>query len=235
MADIRDEPGFLERRGKALERLDTLVGAKGGDPDDRRSWFDKVYDLADGDPAGVPWADMQAKQVLLDWLKENPGEGRRALDIACGLGDNAEALSASGWKTSAFDLAEGAIDWVRKRFPDSAVDYRVADLFDPPADWIGGFDLVHECYTLQALQGDLRERGFKAVADLVAPGGTLLFINRSRPESSDEVDGPPWPILPSEMARFDALGLTLQWQRAFELARPDGRRIPHVMAEYRRD
>jgi hypothetical protein len=39
-------------------------------------------------------------------------------------------------------------------FPQSAVDYRVADLFDAPSEWRGAFDLVHELYTLQALPGN---------------------------------------------------------------------------------
>lgn len=232
MSDIRNEPGFLERRGEALDRLDDLTGAKGGDSADRQSWFEQVYELAGNDPAAVPWADMKPKEVLVDWLATNPGEGRRAIDIACGLGDNAEAIAAAGWKTSAFDLASGAIEWAQKRFPESTVDYRVADLFNPPADWIGGFDLVHECYTLQALHGDLRDRGFKAVSDLVAPGGTLLLVSRTRNDGTD-ADGPPWPLMPSELARFEQLGLSLQSERRYDINRPDGRVIAHVMAKYR--
>ncbi len=234
MSDIRNEPGFLERRGKAQRQLDNLTGAKGGDHEDRHSWFEQVYERAEGDPAAVPWADLKPKDVLVDWLAANSGEGRRALDIACGLGDNAEAIAAADWKTSAFDLASGAIDWARRRFPDSLVDYSAADLFSPPADWLGGFDLVHECYTLQALDGDLRERGFKAIANLVAPGGTLLLISRTRHEGT-QADGPPWPMMPSEFARFEGLGFTVRSHREYDVTRPDGRVIAHVIAEYQRD
>lgn len=231
MSDIRDEPGFMDRRSEALRRLDRLTGSKGGERDDRRSWFEQVYDLADEDPAGVPWADLKPKEVLLEWLASHSGEGKLALDIACGLGDNAEAISAADWKTSAFDLAEGAIRWARRRFPASAVDYQVADLFDPPANWRGCFDLVHECYTLQALHGDLRERAFAALASLVAPGGILLVITRSGDEGA-EYDGPPWPLTMGELARFEDLGFTMHSHRAYDVRRPDGRVIPHVIAEF---
>ncbi|WP_248304435.1 class I SAM-dependent methyltransferase [Breoghania sp. L-A4] len=233
MSDIRDEPGFSDRRTEALRRLDELTGAKGGDPEDRRSWFEQVYELADDDPAAVPWADLKPKDVLVAWLARNPGAGRRALDVACGLGDNAEALSAAGWATTAFDLADGAIQWARRRFPDTKVDYQVADLFNPPQEWIGAFDLVHECYTLQALHGDLRERGFAAIANLVAPGGTLLVITRSG-EDGVGYDGPPWPLTPSELDRFRDLGFALRSHRAYDVHRPDGRVIEHVMAEFRK-
>lgn len=232
MSDIRNQPGFMERRSAALQKLDALTGAKGGDRDDRRAWFEQVYDLAEGDPAAVPWADLAPKDVLVEWLGQNPGEGRRAIDIACGLGDNAEAIAAAGYRTTAFDLADGAIRWARRRFPESPVTYCVGDLFSPPAEWVGGFDLVHECYTLQALHGDLRERGFKAVADLVAPGGTLLVITRARAEGA-QADGPPWPLMPSEIKRFEDLGLTRVGARAYDVQRPDGRVIPHLMAQFR--
>lgn len=233
MRDIREEPGFLDRRGKALERLDSLTGAKGGNHEDRSAWFEQVYQLAEGDPAAVPWADLAAKDPLVEWLAAHPGEGRRALDIACGLGDNAEAISAAGYDTCAFDLAAGAIEWAERRFPDSRVDYRVGDLFNPPADWAGSFDLVHECYTLQALDGVMREKAFAAVASFVAPGGLLLVISRIRPEGVS-VEGPPWPLMPSELAGFRDLGFTVEAHRTYDVNRPDGRVIPHVVAGFRK-
>ena len=160
---------FLARRNEAHQKLDQLTGARDGGPEDRESWFRAVYRGAGGDPAAVPWADLAPKQVLVDWLAENPGAGKTAIDIACGLGDNAEALAAAGYDTSAFDLAPEAIEWAKKRFPETSVDYRAADLFDLPAEWQGKFDLVHECYTVQALKDPLRSGAIAALAGLVAP------------------------------------------------------------------
>jgi len=140
------EDEFLTRREAAKRRLDRLTSAKGGDSTDRRRWFEAVYETASGDAAAVPWADLEPKAALLDWLTRNPGGGRLAIDVACGLGDNAEALAAAGYQTIAFDLAQAAVDWAKQRFPASDVDYRVADLFALPADWAARFDLVHECY-----------------------------------------------------------------------------------------
>ncbi|MEZ5791291.1 MAG: methyltransferase domain-containing protein [Nitratireductor sp.] len=123
-----DDPEAFRARREALKsRIDPLDKdmIDGGD---RGAFFDTVYDMAAGDAAGVPWADLKPKQQLEQWLASNPGNGRTAIDIACGLGDNAEAMAAAGYRTTAFDLARKAVAWARQRFPDSAVDYQVADL-----------------------------------------------------------------------------------------------------------
>ncbi len=225
--DIKTEE-FLARRDAARDRIDQLTGAKGGNAEDRQAWFRTVYQEAGNDPAAVPWADLAPKKALLEWLENHPGNGATALDVACGLGDNAEALAEAGYRTTAFDLAPEAVEWARKRFPGTSVDYRAEDLFALPESWQGAFDLVHECYTVQALKDDLRRDAIGVLAGLVAPGGRLLFINRSREEGT-EAKGPPWPVMPSEWRRFEDHGLTLVTHELYDLVRPD-RTIPHVLA-----
>lgn len=236
MSETPRDADFDRRRDAARERLDALFGAKGGNRADRSAWFDAVYETADGDPAAVPWADLAPKAELETWLATHPGEGLagerlEAIDVGCGLGDNAEAIAAAGYRTTAFDLSETAIEWAKARFPQSPVAYRAASLFDSPDEWLGRFDLVHECYTLQALHGEMREEGFAAVARLVAPGGRLLVLTRSADSPSDV--GPPWPLTPPELARFAALGLTCEETFAYEVRRGE-RVIPHVLALWRR-
>nr|WP_155190619.1 class I SAM-dependent methyltransferase [Roseibium denhamense] len=222
----------MGRRQAARDRIDALTGAKGGDADDRLAWFHTVYKEANGDPAAVPWADLAPKAALTEWLANAPGTGLTAIDIGCGLGDNAEALSAAGYRTTAFDVSSDAVSWAKKRFPGSAVAYHAADLFDLPATWTAAFDLAHECYTIQALDGDLREKAVGSIASLVAPGGRLLLINRSRGEGV-YADGPPWPLQPSEWRQFEHLGLELEDETLYEIQRQD-RIIPHVRAVFRK-
>jgi len=235
--DGPEELDFEQRRAAARARLNALVGADGDLPDARRTWFEQVYDLAGGDPAAIPWADLAPKPALVEWLAGNPGQngpgqGRRAVDIACGLGDNAEALSAAGYRTTAFDLAPGAVQWARRRFPSSSVDYRVGDLFDLPAEWHGAFDLVHEYYTIQALSGALRAAAFGAIAGLAAPGAALFVVCRSR-DDGEACDGPPWPVSPGELAAFEGFGLDIQSRRSF-VTEKSGRVIPHLETVYRK-
>lgn len=199
----------------------------------RDAFFETVYENADGDAAGVPWADLDAKPELKGWLAENPGRGRSAVDVGCGLGDNAEHMSASGWQTLGFDFSPKAIEWAKKRFPESNVDYRTGDLFDLPEEWRGAFDLVHECYTLQSIPPETLDKTIPAVCSLVAPGGTLLVYTRLR-EDGSQADGPPWPLEKTVAMSFAEHGLRLGQTIPFSIEKGE-RAIEHVFAVWEKD
>ncbi len=201
------------RRAAARERLDAIDPAKqpGGAEQDprRRDWFEAVYALAEGDPVNVPWGNEVAHPLLLDWLAQNPRlDGLRALDVGCGLGDNAAALAGQGAAVTAFDLVPRAAEWARNRFPDSGVNFCAADLFDPPREWRGAFDFVHETYTLQALPASLLPRAQAALSGFLKPGGRLLVITRAR-DDAQNFDGPPWPLSRRDIEAFTSHDMTL--------------------------
>ena len=223
------DPEFEARRLAARARLDAIDDAGKSDPY-RRAWFEAVYESAGSDAAQIPWADLSPHPLLAAWLATvpAPAAGARALDIGCGLGDNAAAMAAKGWRTTAFDLSPRAIRWAQSRFPD--VDFRAADLFSPPAEWNGAFDLVHECYTLQALPDAPRAQAIARIASFVAPRGRLIVIARAR-NNSGPAAGPPWPLTRDEVMSFAAHGLAAE--AVEQLADPtDGK--PHWRAVFRR-
>ena len=210
-------------------RLQAENEARGGEFTD---WFEELYAGAKGDASLVPWADKTPHEGLVQWMSTRmQGKGAKALDVGCGLGDNAVFLAQNGYEVTAIDLSQSAIDWAKKRFAKSPVTFRQVDLFALPDDLVGQFDLVHETYTLQALPKEVRPELFKAIASLVADKGRLLVISRSRPE--DVVpDGPPWELAKSELDHFLELGFVEVSVREFEETRPDGRVIPHFQIEY---
>jgi hypothetical protein len=112
-----------------------------------------------------------------------------------------------------------AIAQVHERFPASTVDYRAADLFDLPAEWQGRFDLVVEIRTLQAIPVAERQRGPAAIAATVAPGGRLWVSILGR-DSHLPGGGRPWPLVPEELAQFEAAGL--RWESRREVPLADG-------------
>jgi ubiquinone/menaquinone biosynthesis C-methylase UbiE len=123
-----------------------------------------------------------------------------------------EYLASLGYLTTAFDISPAAVEQTRTRFPDSAVTYDVADLLALPRGWLGAFDLVVESMNVQALPEPPRGDAIRGVTGLVAPGGTLLVIafgSDGAAADRDAADGPPWPLVRSEIDAFGANGLDL--------------------------
>lgn len=176
------------------------------DPDALR--FEQLYQSVGDDLTNVPWANLRGNPCLVAWLDEHPAPpGQRALVVACGLGDDAEELNRRGYDVTAFDASPTAIGWARKRFPDSGIDFEVADLFDLPPDWRERFDLVVEINTIQALPPPRHRATMATIAGLVAPGGRLVVITFGRDEQDAAEQGPPYPLSRSELAAFAGEGL----------------------------
>jgi SAM-dependent methyltransferase len=193
------------KRSRARELAATHL-ARG----DALGWFEPLYAQAGGVTANVPWADLRPNPHLTEWFdaKTFAGDGRTALVVGCGLGDDAEFLADRGFRMTAFDLSPTAIAWCHSRFPTTAVHYEVADLLAPPESWRHAFDFVFEAYTLQVLPPTLREPGSASLATLVRQGGKLLVICRAR-QQQDPEGQMPWPLLREELSVLERVGLTL--------------------------
>ncbi len=174
-----------------------------------REGFEQLYSSANFDAAKVPWADLLPNPRVTEWLdrEQVKADGRKALVIGCGLGDDAEELARRGFDVTAFDISPTAIDWCHRRFGQSRVRYVSADLLAPPPQWSGGFDFVLEVFTLQALPPQYRDAGVEQVARLVAPAGSLLVVCRARHQGEPLTDA-PYPLSRAELTRFTTLGLT---------------------------
>lgn len=168
------------------------------------AWFEQLYAAAEAGDAQVPWNRGGPNPFLAQWVRERAGEGagRRALVVGTALGDDAELLASCGFAVTAFDIAPTAIEAARRRFPDSSVDYRVADLLSLPDEFREAFDLVAEAITVQALPLSLRDEAIDAIASTVAPGGTLVVVSGIH-GGEGERDGPPWPLTRAELDRFE--------------------------------
>jgi SAM-dependent methyltransferase len=194
---------------------------------DSKGWFEALYAEAGGDAERVPWADLVPNPHLVSWLNGNDarGEGRRALVIGCGLGDDAELLAARGFDVTAFDISDEAIKWSRRRYPDSIVNYVAADLFELPSDWREDFHLVVEINTLQVLPPQLRPAAIFSMVNCVTPGGTLFVIVRGR-EPNDDPGSMPWPLTVGDLEPFVQSGLKLiSFEDFFDQEDPPVRRF----------
>ena len=194
-------------------------------------WFEILYSEANQDASQVPWAKLKIHPHLQDWLNKSDFEtnNKSALVVGCGLGDDAEALQKLCFQVTAFDISSTAINWCKQRFPESQVNYLVADLFDLPSEWNKTFDLVIEIRNIQALPLNVRTEAIKSVGKLVASNGKLIVITRFR-DSDTEPDGPPWALSEKELAQFQELGLKEMRRQVF--FEGDNREVTKLWIEY---
>lgn len=172
-----------------------------------------MYSAVGDDLAALPWASLTPFPLLVEWLDgAGAGTSGEALVVGTGLGDDAEELARRGFAVTAFDFSPTAIERARERFPESTVDYRVADLLDLPDEWRERFDLVVEIRTLQSLPIGDRRAAATAIAGTVAPGGLLWLFALGR-ESHQPGETRPWPVTTEELAVLESAGLAWETHR----------------------
>ena len=165
-------------------------------------FFEPLYVAAAERGDAVPWDRGAPHPLVEDWAADVEGAGRAALVVGSGLGPDAELLAQRGFGVVAFDVSPTAIASTRERYPDSPVEYRVANLLDLPSHWRHAFDFVLESLTVQSMPPQFHAEAIANAARTVAPGGTLLVVATARDEAAGMPDGPPWPLTRAEVESF---------------------------------
>jgi SAM-dependent methyltransferase len=217
LSPVRQDRGVTAQDPDADVRRLSGEALRDGDP---TAWFERLYaDAAEGQ-AIVPWDRRAPHPLLVEWVEQQPASlGRRTLVVGSGLGDDAAFLAVRGYRVIAFDISKSAIESARRRFPTSPVDFRVADLLNPPTEWRQRFDLVVETYTTQSLPVRLRPTVALHIGRFVAPGGTLLVLAVAG-DRDELVGGPPWPLSRADIESFAVEGLDVA--RLEEVRDPPG-------------
>lgn len=101
--------------------------------------------------------------------------GRRALDLACGTGKSTAQLIARGYSVLACDISPGMIAQARRRYPEHADGFLVADMRDLPE--LGEFDLILclDDAVNYLLSADDLAAAFSCAARALAPSGIFAF------------------------------------------------------------
>jgi SAM-dependent methyltransferase len=118
----------------------------------------------------------------------------RALDVACGEGRNAVWLAQRGWRVTAVDFSEVALEKAAALAASRgvAVEWVLSDVlvYDPEP---GAFDLVGVLY-LQ-LPHDELTRAIRTAARAVARRGTLFVLGHESSNLTDGYGGPQDPAV----------------------------------------
>lgn len=201
---------------------------------DALGWFDALYKEAAGDNEKIPWADLEPNKFLRRFAEKTDlqGDGRNALVVGCGLGDDARFLHDLNFNVTGFDISPTAIEWARNLHKETDIKFVVADLFNPPKEWFQAFEFVLEVYTIQPLPLEMRPQTIDAIANFVEFRGKLLVVNRGR-EDDEEPTELPWALSRKDLSRFEKNGLK---QIHFEEMFSDDEEepIPRFVIEYKR-
>ena len=135
------------------------------------------------------WAAKPNRFLVAEVGDLEPG---RALDLACGEGQNAIWLGTLGWRVTGVDYSEVAIAKARARAERDGVDvdFVCADLvtYEPDAR---AFDLVLVLYL--HIPSAQRAAIHANAAAAVGPGGTFLLLGHDLTNLTDGVGGPSDP------------------------------------------
>ena len=125
--------------------------------------------------AGNGFLRADAREIRLLGEALRPPRGARALDVGCGLGTYAAALTGLGYRTLAVDWADAAVAATRDRYTDLEPRLEVARLdFEDATARLprAAFDLV----TMRLVLAFMADKKVAAerVRGLLAPGGAWV-------------------------------------------------------------
>jgi len=187
--------------------------------------------------AELIWTAEPNRFVAAEVAELPPG---RAIDLAAGEGRNAVWLAERGWRATAVDFSEVAIDKARQLAESRGVEIEtvVADItaYEPPPR---AFDLVVVAY----LHLPEPERSFALhhAVDAVAPGGTLVIVGHDESNIEHGYGGPQDPAVLASPEQIAAVVAELAITKAERVERVvdtlDGPRvaIDHLVVGRRAD
>ncbi|MBC8126963.1 MAG: methyltransferase domain-containing protein [Gloeobacteraceae cyanobacterium ES-bin-144] len=139
---------------------------------------------------------------MKQYLERNPVSGR-ALVPGCGRGHEVTMAVKHGLDAMGLDIAPTGIAEARAQYPEIAERFVVGDLFEPPAEMRGAFDVVLEHTCMSALPPELRADYRRGVDLTLRPGGLLIGVWFIDPALDPGHEGPPYPFsVPALTALF---------------------------------
>jgi len=139
------------------------------------------------------WNKGAPSPPMKQYLERHAVRGR-ALVPGCGHGHEVALAVEHGLEATGLDIAPTGVAEARALYPKLAERFVVGDLFNPPEEMRGAFDLVLEHTCMSGLHPTLRADYRRGIDLTLRRGGLLIGVWFIEPELDPGEEGPPFPF-----------------------------------------
>jgi methyl halide transferase len=149
----------------------------------------------------VFWDRGAPSLPMKQYLERHPVRGR-ALVPGCGRGHEVALAIAHGLDATGLDIAPTGVAEARTLYPHLEHRFVVGDLFDPPPEMRGAFDVVLEHTCMSALRPSMRADYRRGIDLTLRPGGLLIGVWYINPDLDPGEEGPPFPLSVADLTKL---------------------------------
>ena len=153
----------------------------------------------------VFWDRGEPSPPMKEYLEGHAVRGR-ALAPGCGRGHEVALAVEHGLDAMGLDIAPTGVAEARARYPHLAERFVTGNLFDPPEEMRGAFDVVLEHTCMSALPRTLRADYRRGIDLTLRRGGLLMGVWYIDPALDPGYEGPPFPFSVAELTALFAEG-----------------------------
>jgi methyl halide transferase len=151
----------------------------------------------------VFWDKGKPSPPMKQYLERHAVRGR-ALVPGCGRGHEVALAVEHGLDATGLDIAPTGVAEARALYPHLAERFVTGNLFDPPEEMRGGYDVVLEHTCLSALRPKMRADYRRGIDLTLRRGGLLIGVWFINPALDPGEEGPPFPLSVAELTALFA-------------------------------
>ena len=153
----------------------------------------------------VFWDKGTPSPPMRQYLERHAVSGR-ALVPGCGHGHEVALAVEFGLDATGLDIAPTGVAEARSLYPHLAQRFVVGDLFNPPNEMRGAFDVVLEHTCMSGLHPALRADYRRGIDLTLRRGGLLIGVWYINPDLDPGDEGPPFPFSVADLTTLFASG-----------------------------
>src|ERR1051325_2184338 len=151
------------------------------------------------------WDHGAPAPAMKQYLERHAVRGR-ALVPGCGRGHEVALAVEHGLDATGLDIAPTGIAEARALYPKLTERFVTGDLFNPPPEMRGAYDVVLEHTCMSALPPSLRADYRRGIDLTLRRGGLLIGVWFIEPALDPGEVGPPYPLSVTDLTALFAEG-----------------------------